>query len=336
MLPRSFVYVKAPLRLSLSGGGTDWVDYFQLRGGVDICTVALDYNINLSVRRISKYYNERFRLEYYNVEHCQYVYEIKNDIIRGVLTFLHWEDPLHISVISDLPSSSGLGSSSSFTVALLVALLRLRGEADPSPYELSKMAIEVELNVLNREMGIQDCLPAAFGGFSNFRLYSKDVFVQTPLLIDHLERMVADGHLWMIWTGGQRESGSILGRQKEQLNSKLPLYDEMAAISEKFSCIARQNVSYDSFRAALLETVQKSHAIKLRFAEGIASPEILLMLEALEHDGVHGLRIVGAGGGGCLLCVGDFKTMTKRDLRQRFIPLRFSSLGARVCFEELS
>jgi D-glycero-alpha-D-manno-heptose-7-phosphate kinase len=330
----SCVYVKSPLRLSLSGGGTDFVEYFESAGGTTITAAALRYFVNIHIRRLNHLYDEKFRLEYYEVEHCNEVHEIRNDIIRAVLTYLNWKDPIYISVMSDLPSSSGLGSSSSFAAGLLLGLHRLSGLPIPDAFELARMAIAVELDILARPMGIQDCLPSIFGGLSVFDLESKFSFTQRAVPLAPLQRLAYEGKLFLVWIGGQRDSGSVLSTQRAGIGAKRHLYDSIKRLSARFGRELLDIPSSSEFGTLLMDVVNSSQSLKVELDERILPSNVDSLLSELKGKGVDAVRIVGAGGGGCLLCVCNSDVFSTIDTNLKKIPLIFSTEGARIVYEE--
>ena len=331
------VSVRVPLRVSLAGGGTDFPEYFEACQGTTICSVALGYYVHINVRFLSELFDTKFRLEYYEVEHCNEIAEIKNDIIRGVLTLLEWDLPVYVSVVSDLPSSSGLGSSSAFAVGLILALTRIRDGKFLTSEELCLAAIKVELEILNRSMGIQDCLPAAFGGFRIYDLERRNSFLAThEVSLNHLRELVDENCLAMVWTGGQRDSGTVLREQKSQIFNKLASYNRIRSASLRFtSKLIQENWTRDLFRDSLIDVLNLSHAEKMQVSSNAVTPHIGRIIARIDSFGVKAQRLIGAGNGGFILVVSDtpFIDLLKKHSMQ-FIQPKFSTSGAEVKFEE--
>ena len=332
---KDFVYARAPLRLSLAGGGTDFPEYFENQNGAVICSVALGFYVHVNVRRLSDLFSEKYRLEYYDVEHCNEINEIKNDIIRGVFSLLEWDIPVHISIVSDIPSSSGLGSSSAFAVALILALLRLRDGDITSPPELARMAIEVELDILRRSMGIQDCLPAAYGGFSIFNLNAGRKIRCRPVPIEKIEDLVKQNCLAMIWTGGQRNSSSVLEEQRRRIPACHDGYTIVKHAAMRLESEILNSNSSAALLATLIDVINISHSAKVQFSSNVVSEEISGLMAELRSFGIEAQRVIGAGNGGFILAVSSspFTARLFEDNRHVLIP-RFSSTGAQIRFEE--
>ena len=138
------ITARVPHRISLLGGGTDLIAYSKLHGG-HVVSMAINKYVYVSVKKHGEFFNERIRLNYSQTETVNEIDEIKNKIIKACLSFLNVKDPLYISTISDLPSGSGLGSSSAFTVGLLQCLHQYLGQSTV-PLQLAEEASFIEID----------------------------------------------------------------------------------------------------------------------------------------------------------------------------------------------
>ncbi|HJO05223.1 MAG TPA: GHMP kinase, partial [Acidobacteriota bacterium] len=213
-LPRAVTTI-TPQRLSFAGGGTDLPDFYQRHGGA-VVSAAIDKYIYVTVKRHSPLFEEVYRLSYSTTEHVNSLDAIENDIARECLRLVEVEPPLFIATASDLPASSGLGSSSSFAVGLLYALHTMRGE-DVAAGQLAEEACHVEIDVLRRPIGKQDQYAAAFGGL-NYIGFQRDGRV-------HLDSVWLRGNgtselfrqIMLFWTGVQRDAGDVLHEQRSNI-----------------------------------------------------------------------------------------------------------------------
>jgi D-glycero-alpha-D-manno-heptose-7-phosphate kinase len=332
---KNFVYVRAPLRLSLAGGGTDFPEYFENHDGTVICSVALDFYVHVNVRKLSELYDEKYRLEYYEVEHCDSIGEIKNDIIRGVFTLLSWDIPVHVSVVSDVPSSSGLGSSSAFAVALILALKRLRDGITASSAELVAMAIEVELDILGRSMGVQDCLPAAYGGLRVFQLKSRADIENEPVPLAKLEELTNKNRIAMIWTGGQRNSSTVLHEQRDRIPEYYKSYNLIKQGAMRLRMEMLNSSSAESLLTCLIDVINISQREKKKLSSKVISEKSADLMAQLKSMDIDAQRVIGAGNGGFILAASR-KPFINRLAEQNFQVLlpKFSHSGAEIRFEE--
>jgi D-glycero-alpha-D-manno-heptose-7-phosphate kinase len=173
------VLTLAPLRVSLVGGGTDFESYYSKLGGM-VVSAAINKYVYVHIKRHSSLFQEKYRISYSSTEHCQTRDEIKNLIVRSSLELLGIDEPLQISISADLPSNSGLGSSSSFAVALLLGLHTLKGE-QVSAGQIAREACEVEINFMRSPIGKQDQYASSFGGFNCFEFLEDNTVKIQPL-----------------------------------------------------------------------------------------------------------------------------------------------------------
>jgi D-glycero-alpha-D-manno-heptose-7-phosphate kinase len=156
----------APLRISFLGGGTD-IPTFYTRSKGCVVSAAINKYVYVHIKRHDPLFQERYRISYSEVEHTNSRNSIKNAIVKGCLELLDIDEPIQISTSADLPANSGLGSSSSFAVALLNALHALKNE-NASAVQLAEEASTVEIELLGSPIGKQDQYAAAFGGLNLF------------------------------------------------------------------------------------------------------------------------------------------------------------------------
>ena len=159
-----YITTRTPLRVSFVGGGTDFYDYYKYNGG-QVISGAINRYVYVTVKRHSDLYKEKFRLNYSITETALKIENIKNEITRACLKLLKINFPVYISTISDIPISSGLGSSSAFTVGLLTALHALKGD-QIKKNKIAEEACKVEINILKKPIGKQDQYAVTFGSIN--------------------------------------------------------------------------------------------------------------------------------------------------------------------------
>lgn len=296
-----FCLVKTPMRLSLAGGGTDFPELFPQIGHGSVLSCAIDSYVYTSVRLLNHKFHKKIRVEYSNVEMASSVQEIKNNIVRGVLTKLNCSDVLQVNVISDIPGGSGLGGSSVFCVSLVHALNSLNS-FDTSPKSLAFHANEVELKTLGRKMGLQDALPAAYGGLRHYRMKSIDRVeefnLSNPILVDYINQNIR-----LIWTEEHRNSETILSGQITDIAQNIDLYKELRDLTESAVQKLKNEVNADVIHTTLESTVRSCHEIKQIIASGVVSPSAKQIIRKLNEINVLGYRVVGAGNGGFILAI---------------------------------
>ena len=203
---------RTPLRISLAGGGTDLAAFYERDYGA-VFSTAIDKYVYVTVKRHSELFYEPIRINYSKTEQVNELAEIENGIARECLRFLEIEPPIYVSVVGDMPASTGLGGSSSFAVGLLHALHALRGER-VSAGQLAEEASYIEIDVLKQPIGKQDQYAAAFGGLNFLRFETgRQGHSGTAARACRQTRRVFQPTL-LLWTGMQRDASAVFSEQK--------------------------------------------------------------------------------------------------------------------------
>jgi len=285
---------RAPFRVSFCGGGSDIPSFYEKYGGCVISTSIRKY-VYLSL--IRSFDNEKISLKYSETENVDNVSEIKHRIFKAVLSSFSAKG-IQISSVADIPSGTGLGSSSSFTVALL-NLMHIYEQKFVSKYKLAKEACEVEINQLGNPIGKQDQFAAAFGGLRYYE-FCPDGFVKVePIVMRHDSYEKLQENLLMFYTGDVRDANNILGEETKNLASQ-----EDKIIATKKLCDMTRNLKLsleDNDVDALGPVLRENWEIKKSLAKGISNPAIDRHYEAAIAAGATGGKLLGAGGGGFLL-----------------------------------
>jgi len=290
-----FVTTITPQRISFAGGGTDFPDFFLRHGGA-VVSATINQFAYVTVKRHSKIFREQYRLSYSITEHVNEIDLIENDIARECLRLLNVDPPLFVSTASDLPLSSGLGSSSSFAVGLLLALHTLRGESVTAG-QLAEEACHVEIDVLGKPIGKQDQYAVAFGGL-NYYEFRKDGRVRVESLWHSQSSALSvfDSSL-LFWTGIERRAEDILSEQKSNIPKRIDSLVKMTELAYRcrMSFLTSENLVLD-----LAEIVNESWGQKRNFATTVSSEFLDDAVSRAIGAGALGSKLVGAGGGGFL------------------------------------
>ena len=285
------VVTKTPLRISFLGGGTD-IDYFYKKHNGAVLSTAINKYVYVTVKKYSKLYKTKFRLNYSITENTNHIKKIKNNIIRECLKAAKINFPIYISVVSDIPAGSGLGGSSSFTVGLLKALYELKNKKITSK-KLYELACDIEINKLKQPIGKQDQFPAVYGGI-NFVEFKKSGVVKFKKIL--LEKFNPELFLSsiLVWTQNIRAANKELKIQKKNfkkneeslLKIKKNLYDFKR--ESKFKDIELKKFgSHINFNWTEKEKLIRSTKHKVNFK-----------FEKLKNSNFYGSKILGAGAGG--------------------------------------
>ena len=208
---------KTPLRISFFGGGTDYPEYFKTEpGGGCVIGMAIDKYIYTSVLGLQSFIDYKFRAAYSRLEMVTDVEQIQHPVIREVLKHYRVEKPLDFSILSDLPSRTGLGSSSAFTVGLVNLITHLRRER-LTKLDLAETAIFFEREVLKERVGVQDQYHAAFGGINRFDFGANRTYI-TPVRMTGRAQERLEKSTVLIYTGSARYASQVLDEQMKNLN----------------------------------------------------------------------------------------------------------------------
>lgn len=291
------IITRSPLRVSLGGGGTDLPSYYRQRGGF-LVAMAIRRHVYVSLQRTL---DPGILLKYSALERVLDVAAIRHPIIREALLEcgLEGERALEITSVADIPAGTGLGSSGSFTTALLKAIAILKREHLP-PDRLAELACRIELDRLGEPIGKQDQYIAAFGGLSAFA-FREDGSVEAealPVSADTLEDL--QDNTLMFFTGRTRSASAIL---KEQDSASRAMDEGMLANLDRVKALGL--ATRDAFLRGDLrawgEIMREHWAAKKRRSAAMSNPQVDEWHALALRSGAIGGKLVGAGGGGFLL-----------------------------------
>ena len=320
------VMTRAPLRITFVGGGTDLPFYYEKRDYGAVVSSAINKYIYVTVNRK---FDSNIRISYSKTEIVDSVDRIEHPTIRESLRLLGIENGIEILSISDIPSrGTGLGSSSTFLVALLHALHSYKGEF-VSAEELAREAVRVERDILREEGGKQDQYIAAYGG-TNLMKFRSDGSVEIVNAVSHDSNLKKiEESLLLLYTNRERSSTEIHRDQIENSSEKMNVYDEMKKLTDgtlKAIC--------DGDLDTLGELMHRNWMMKRSLSGRISDGWIDEKYERALKLGAKGGKLVGAGGGGFLLLVAEPEKHENiaKELGLRKVDFRFSQSGSRVIY----
>lgn len=291
--------VRTPLRISFFGGGTDYPEYYERAHGA-VVGMAINKYIYISAVRLSTIIEYKYRIAYSKLERVNDIDDIEHPVIRTVMQMYDVREPLDISIVSDVPANTGLGSSSAFTVGLLHLISELRG-MNLTKSDLARTAIHVERERLNEMVGVQDQHHAAFGGINRFDFGKSRTRISPVQISTDGLKSLTDAML-LVYTGMRRHASATLDEQitktkaastDQELETLLALVEEAVTVLE--TCPSERMLN--AFGALLHEGWQ----IKKRLSGKISSGPIDELYERALQNGALGGKLNGAGAGGFLL-----------------------------------
>ncbi len=208
------IITRTPLRISFFGGGTDYPVWFREHGG-SVLSTTIDKSCYITCRRLPPFFEYHTRISYSRVENVTSNASIAHPSVRACLQYLKIDEGVEIHHVADLPARTGLGTSSAFTVGLLLGLYALKNQMRDK-HALTADAIHVERELLQEAVGSQDQASAAFGGFNRIQFHPDDTIEVKRVLVDHSRLAELESHLALYFTGFSRIASEVA---KEQIKA---------------------------------------------------------------------------------------------------------------------
>jgi D-glycero-alpha-D-manno-heptose-7-phosphate kinase len=322
------IITRSPLRISLGGGGTDLPSYYREHSGF-LIAAAIDKYVYINVHRR---FVEGFLLKYSSLEEAATIDEIKHPIIREALKLVNIQERnLEITSMADIPAGTGLGSSGSFTTALLKAFHALKKNL-VHPAELAEQACCIELEKLGEPIGKQDQYISAFGGITSFRFMPDGRVEAAPLKISEETLFNLEDNLLLFFTGYSRAASAILKEQDDKSKkADTAMIENLHFIKDlgKQSQKALEAGNLEEF-ARLMDVHWKR---KKERSQGMSNNDINAWYDCAMVNGALGGKVIGAGGGGFLMFYAGDKVKLRHVMRERGLTevrFRFDFEGTRV------
>ena len=318
----------APFRISFGGGGSDVASYYEKRRGAVLSTT-IDKSMYITIHRYFE--PKQTLLKYSQTELVERIGDIQHPIFREVLQRMLPGGGIEVSSSADIPAGTGLGSSSSFTVALLHALHAHQGRFR-SKEQLADGACKVEIDYLGEPIGKQDQYAAAYGGLNLIEFQSNGQVAVSPVTLPADVATELQDNLLLFFTGLQRSARDILSEQKRNMSEqeKVDTLTKMVDLTYQMLELLMQG-DVSGFGRAMHQ--QWLH--KRSLASGISNPIIAKYYDIAMRHGALGGKLLGAGGGGFLLfyCEPEQQQRLREamsDLRE--LPFRFDWHGSRILY----
>lgn len=325
------IITRTPFRMSFFGGGTDLPAWYRENGGAVLSTT-IDKYCYVSLRKLPPFFDYKHKIVFFSKQEAfNNLDEIQHPAVRETYRFMDVREGLVMQHDGDLPSHSGLGSSSAFTVGLLHALYALNGKMITKK-RLALEAIHIEQNMIKEAVGSQDQIASAFGGLNKIVFSAQSNIEVKPFVITAEKSAYLQSCLMLFFTGFARFAAEIEQDKLRQLDKSQQSLSLMQSIVEAAADILDGEISgYDDFGALLHE----SWLLKKRLSKKVSTDIIDdIYAKAREHGAIGG-KILGAGGGGFMLFF--VRPEDRERLRQGlsnllYVPFRFDSLGSQVIY----
>jgi len=307
------IITRAPLRISFFGGGSDYPEFFRAEGGAVLATAIDKFTYVTASRFFSDLFDFCVRVSYSKAESARRVEDIEHKVFREALKLCGFTKDIELHTVADLPAFTGLGSSSSFTVALLQALRCFQGKYLP-PLELAYQAIDVERNRAGDNVGCQDQVTAAVGGFNLIEFRREDDIRVHPVPLSRERRADFERHLVLIYTGITRRASDLAARQLQRIPANTETLRRMRAMAERGWEILTGSGPLSAFG----ELLHEAWCAKRSLDALVSSEEIDRLYATGRQAGALGGKLLGAGGGGFLAFFAPPETHAR--LEEAFAP----------------
>jgi D-glycero-alpha-D-manno-heptose-7-phosphate kinase len=326
------IITRSPLRISLGGGGTDLPSYYEEHGGF-LIAAAIDKYVYLTLHET---FVPELIVKYSKLERVARAADLEHPIIREAFAMMGLEGKsLELASMADIPAGTGLGSSGSFTTALLKALHTWRKNI-VRPAEIAAQACEIEINRLHEPVGKQDQYIAAVGGVTSFHFLPGGTVEVLPVELDEETLFNLQDNLLMFFTGYTRSASRILKEQDDKTKG----LDK--AMVENLHFIKELGVkSKDALEAGELGEFARLMDVhwqrKKERSGGMSNPQINEWYDFAMAHGALGGKLIGAGGGGFLMFYTEQSTRLRRAMRERGlreVRFRFDFEGTKIVAQD--
>jgi len=324
------IITKTPYRISFFGGGSDYPEWYKKFGG-SVLSTTIDKFIYISCRELPPFFEHKYRIVWSKIENVKEINQIQHSIVKKLLQYNKIKSGLEIHYDGDLPARSGMGSSSSFSVGLMCALIKFQ-KKNISNINLAKQAINFEQKIMKETVGSQDQVAASIGGFNKIKFLKNEKIIIKKILSKNLKKL--NSNLLLLYTGIQRNASIIannyvhkLSNQKEKNIRKII---EKVDLGEKII----KSGNLDDFGELLHETwIEKKN-----LSSSVSNNKIDELYKICMENGAKGGKLLGAGGGGFLLIY--IKNEKKKKLLNKLkniinVPFKFSDEGCEVILNSL-
>ncbi len=321
------IITRTPFRISFAGGGSDLSSYYRTEGGAVLSTT-IDKYMYLVIH--PHFDRRKIQLKYAKTELVEHISEIKHPIFREVLA-MYGLKGVDVNSIADIPSGTGMGSSSSFTVGLLYAVRAFCGRPS-DPETLASLACHVEIDLVGSPIGKQDQYAAAYGGLNFITFHPDDTVGVERIGLSAETRQQLERNLLLVYIGGQHSANDILRSQSASIRQS-----DKAAVMKKMVGLAYQLKEallcddLESFGAILNE----GWLLKRTLTEGISNSAIDQIYERGIHSGATGGKLLGAGGAGFILfyCPQESQPRFRSEMSAwSELPFHFDDQGSQVIY----
>jgi len=325
------IITRSPLRISLGGGGTDLPSYYEQHTGF-LIAAAIDKYVYITLHET---FVPDLIVKYSRLERVAKAADLEHPIIREAFALTGLEGgSMELTSMADIPAGTGLGSSGSFTTALLKALHTYKKNL-VHPHELAEQACDIEINRLREPIGKQDQYIAAFGGITCFKFLPGGKVEAWPLKLTEETRFNLEDNLLLFFTGYSRAASSILKEQDQKSRGADPAMIENLHLVKELGLQSQAALERGDLRefARLMDVHWQR---KKQRSGNMSNPQINQWYDLALANGALGGKLIGAGGGGFLMFYAEEKARLRHAMREaglQEVRFRFDFEGTRTLIQ---
>lgn len=321
------IITRTPFRISFFGGGTDFPAFYREHGGAVLSTTINKY-CYIMTRELPPFFEYKYRIRYTSREETTGIEEIKHPVVREVLREMNLPCGIEVVHTSDIPAMSGIGSSSAFTVGFLQGMNALAGKMT-TKRQLANGAINIEQNVLKENVGSQDQIAVAFGGFNRIDFHQDGTYFVNQITIPPERIAQLEKRCMLFFTGFTRFSTDIQAEQIKNIPRNTAELLAMKDIVDEATNLLNSDEDISRFGSLL----GKSWKLKRGLGSNVSTSYIDAVYDSAICAGASGGKILGAGGGGFLLIFAEpEKQSAVREALKKllFVPFAFETVGSQI------
>ncbi len=318
---------KTPYRITFFGGGTDYPSWYKINDG-QVLNATIDKYIYITCRYLPPFFDHTIRLSYSKSESISDTNLIKHPAFREALNYFKINKNIEIHYDGDLPSKSGIGSSSAFTVGLVNALSEYKNRK-LSKKQLATVALYIEQCLIKENVGSQDQIAASFGGLNHIKFYKNDFKVKKISVKDDSLKTL-NSRLMLFHTGIFRKADLVSKKYINKLNTKAKYLEEISQMVN-YSIDLLKNNQFNEFGKLL----DASWNIKKLISNNISNDYFDSIYDSALSSGALGGKLLGAGSGGFMLFYvpkKNQKNVLQSLKKLLFIPFKFESNGSQIIY----
>lgn len=325
------IITRTPFRISFIGGGSDMRSFYKKNTGRVISTT-IDKYLYVMVRKQLGIVEHKYRINWSKVEFRNSINDIEHPIIREALKYFNINFPIEISTFADIPSNTGLGSSSAFAVGLVHALTAIKG-IKVTKYDLANIAAKLEIDILKRNIGKQDHFACAYGGLNSFTFEKNEKVIVDPILISKQNLISLEESILLGYTKIKRDASDVLRDQKSLSLKQISKFKKMLKLVKQLE----KNLFLNKLNIKKIgKNIDDSWKLKREINPGSTNANINYFYNLAKKSGSYGGKLLGAGRGGFILLLSDKDNISKlkKNLNKlKFIPIKFDKgSGSRITY----